>query len=70
MDMQRVESSNIESVGYDPETQQLQVRFTNGSLYQYDDVPAEVHQDLMGSDSIGTQLHQAVKGTYPHTRLE
>jgi hypothetical protein len=70
MDMQRVDSSNIESVGYDPDTAQLHVRFTNGSLYQYENVPPDVHQDLMASSSIGTQLHQVVKGQYPHTRLE
>lgn len=70
MDMQNVESSNVESVGYDPDTQEMHVRYRNGQLYKYEGVPEEVHQTVIGSDSIGTELHRSVKGTYPHTRLE
>lgn len=70
MDMQNVESSNVESVGYDPDTQELHVRYKNGSLYKYEGVPPEAHEELMAADSVGTHLAANIKGTFEHTQLE
>ena len=39
MERQHVNSSNLESVGYDPTTQTLEIEFLNGGLYQYSGVP-------------------------------
>ena len=41
MQMTTVESSMIYKVGYDPETQTLEVIFNSGETYQYYDVPME-----------------------------
>lgn len=70
MDMEEVESSNVASIGHDPETDTLHVRFKDGSLYEYRDVPAEIHQELMDSDSKGKYVTESIKGTYEHTKLE
>lgn len=70
MDMTEVESSNVHSVGHDPETDTLHVRFKDGSLYEYTNVPAEVHQELMDSDSKGKYVAESLKGKYEHTKLE
>jgi hypothetical protein len=70
MDMQRVDSSNIEAVGYDPVTSEMHVRFTNGNLYAYKGVSAETHQDLMAADSPGSHLHEFVKGQHEYEKLE
>ena len=48
-----VESSMIQAVGYDPETRILEIVFNSGQTYCYDDVPPEVHQELMAADSKG-----------------
>lgn len=58
-----VTSSNVESVGYDPESQELEVKFKNGGTYVYDRVPPEKHVALMQASSVGSHLHQHIK---PH----
>lgn len=40
-------SSNIGSIGYELETMTLEVEFSNGSVYQYYDVPEAVFQELL-----------------------
>ena len=61
MERQPVISSNIKSVGYDEDTETLEVEFKKGALYQYDSVPAEVHQSLMSAPSVGKYFSANVK---------
>jgi hypothetical protein len=63
-----VESSSIDSVGYEKNV--LEVRFRNGGLYQYFDVPESVLASLMRADSKGAFLNQQIRGRYPAVRLE
>ena len=69
MEMTPVSSSNIESVGYDKRT--LRIRFKDGSLYEYSDVPEHIHQGLLHppDGSTGKFFHANVKGIYTYTRL-
>lgn len=69
MDMQPVSSSNIESIGYEPETHKLAVKFRNGSTYHYSDVPAETHAELMRAPSIGGHLAVHVKNRHEYQRV-
>jgi hypothetical protein len=39
MDRTPVSSSNLSSVGYDPDEQILEIEFNGGRVYQYYDVP-------------------------------
>jgi hypothetical protein len=48
-----VESSFITAIGYNAETQVLEVEFKAGRIYQYLDVPPETYAELMASESIG-----------------
>jgi len=64
-----VTSSNIASVGYDPNTMTLEVEFTNGSVYQYFDVPETEYQNLMGASSVGTYLNQNIKASYRYAQI-
>jgi hypothetical protein len=68
MDRQGVQSSNVASVGYDPEEMVLEVEFVDGDVYQYDGVPASVYEGLMSAPSVGRYLHQMVKGRYDYSR--
>ena len=63
-----VESSSIESVGFEKNV--LEVRFRNGGLYQYLDVPETVLASLMRAESKGRFLNQQIRGRYPTIRLE
>ncbi len=66
---QSVESSNIDQVGYDAETQELGVRFNNGSEYVYSGVPGEVFADFLDAESAGKYLNQAIKGQYEYRKV-
>ncbi|MEZ8411437.1 KTSC domain-containing protein [Vibrio splendidus] len=62
-----VSSSNIDSIGYEDET--LQIQFLNGSTYQYFDVPEHIYTGLIEADSAGKFLAENVKGTYRYSRV-
>lgn len=70
MERQYVTSSNISSIGYDPENLILEVEFTTGAVYQYYDVPQSIYDGLMAADSHGTFLSAYVKkGGYRYVQV-
>lgn len=63
-------SSNILSIGYDPDNRILEVEFTTGAVYQYYDVPQSIYDGLMAADSHGTFLSAYVKkGGYRYAQV-
>ena len=64
MERKPVESSNIKSIGYNPDNQVLEVEFTSGTVYQYDDVPPELYADFESAPSVGRFFHQNIKSVY------
>lgn len=70
MERQYVTSSNILSIGYDPDNMILEVEFTTGAVYQYYDVPQGIYDGLMAADSHGTFLSAYVKkGGYRYAQV-
>ena len=61
--MTRVESSNIESIGW--KANQLYVRFLNGGDYAYAGVPEKIFQDMLASESKGHFLAANIKNKFP-----
>lgn len=61
MDRQPVSSSNLASVGYDPDSETLEVEFKNGLVYQYLNVPQIVVDQLLEAGSIGSFFNSQVK---------
>lgn len=69
-EMQFVDSSNVESIGYDPDTRELHVSFVStGLIYVYYDVDEWVFDELMQADSKGSYLNRNVKGNYDYSQL-
>ncbi len=64
-----VQSSNVLSVGYDEETQTLEIEYKDGSVYQYYNVPASVYSELLATSSVGRFIHQYIKNAYPFARV-
>lgn len=62
-------SSNIGSCAYDPDAQQLQVTFTSGATYEYDDVPPAVYAGLLVAPSPGKYFAGVIKGAYRYRQL-
>lgn len=64
MERQRVSSSNLASVGYDPISQTLEIEFNHGGIYQYSGFPISEHQGLMAASSHGSYFVQNIKDVY------
>lgn len=69
MVMVPVESSNIETVGHDPATKTLHVKFKNGSTYEFQNVSAEKHQQLMSSESKGKHFMTHIRHHHDFRRV-
>lgn len=64
-----VDSSAALAVRYNAKRRWLDVEYANGGQYRYFDVPADVHQELLATESIGTYLNQYVKPDYRYIWL-
>ena len=70
MDRQPVSSSNLRSVGYDPDTRTLEVEFHQGGIYRYSAVPERVYRGLMQADSHGSYFHYNIRTSYKYRRAQ
>lgn len=69
MDRIPVQSSNVAEVGYDPTTMTMEVAFTNGTIYQYFDIPEALFQEMLHSESIGKFLNSQIKNSYRYAKV-
>lgn len=69
MERKRINASNIRSVGYDPASRVLEVEFTSGAVYQYENVSAETHRRLMQSSSAGSFFKDNIEEEYRARRI-
>lgn len=70
MERKHVDSSNLKSIGYDSNTQTLEIEFLNGGLYQYSKVPERIYNGLMSASSHGSYFDQYVKkGGYYYKKI-
>lgn len=69
LDWQGVDSSNISQAAHDPETQTLYVKFHNGNIYSYDDVPATVFRYFIDAASAGEYFHRNIRMSYTYHKL-
>ena len=69
-EMHHVDSSNVEAIGYELETQELHVRFLkSGETYVYYGVEEWVFDEFRQSGSPGTYLNTQIKGSYGFGKL-
>lgn len=59
-----IDSSNLKSVGYDPETKILEIEFKSGRVYQYSGVPEEEYDNLLNAESAGSYFAKTIRPTY------
>ncbi|MEC5322908.1 KTSC domain-containing protein [Aurantimonas sp. A3-2-R12] len=64
-----VTSSNIASIGYDSNSETLEIEFLNGSIYQYFNIPSGLNDQLMAAPSKGQFLNVYIKNGYPYSRV-
>lgn len=66
---EEVTSSNLRSVGYDENTNTLEIEFHGGGVYQYSAVPINIYQGLMNASSHGKYFHRHIKRHYRYTKI-
>ena len=62
-------SSTVRAIGYDPQTQTLEVGFLSGWVYQYYGVPDHIHGRMMEAPSKGRFLNMHIRDCYPYSRV-
>ncbi|ENA1773847.1 KTSC domain-containing protein [Yersinia ruckeri] len=65
INMQQIESSQIHSIGHDPISNTLAIRFKSkgepAALYHYQNVSADDYAAFSGAESIGTHFYRNIK---------
>jgi len=67
MELKKVKSSNIDSVGY--ENENLYIQYQSGAIYKYKNVPKVIYESLMDSDSKGRYMNSSIKTKFEYERL-
>lgn len=62
-------SSNVESLDYDPRAEKLVVHFRSGRSYEYANFPESKWEDIKSSESVGRYIAEHVKGEHEATAL-
>lgn len=68
MEHKPVASSNIESIGYENGT--MEVKFRNGGLYRYKNVPGDVHERMVAAPSAGKFLGKEIRGKFDFSKVK
>jgi hypothetical protein len=66
MELHSCDSSMIQAFGYDAKAETLLVIFNSGKTYRYFEVPPNVYQELLDSDSKGGYMRDLVIDQYPY----
>jgi hypothetical protein len=69
MDRELVSSSSLVSVGYNAESETLEVEFNKSGVYEYYNVPQFMHERLMQAGSIGTFFNSEIKNSYACSKV-
>ncbi|HWD90069.1 MAG TPA: KTSC domain-containing protein [Mucilaginibacter sp.] len=71
MKRHRVNSTALQSVGYDPERKVLELEFRdNGAVWQYFKLPPAVYDKFIHAESLGNYFVTRIKGKYPEEQVE
>lgn len=74
-----VKSSQIHSIGFDPDSKTLEIEFARkdpkveGSIYQYANITPSFHKELMEAESQGSFFINRIKRfptAYPYKRID
>jgi|RhiMethySRZTD1v2_1073278.scaffolds.fasta_scaffold232973_1 KTSC domain-containing protein len=63
-------SSSIAALGYDDDTETLEVEFASGVVYRYRGVSQDTFEDFRQAPSKGAFFNQHIKDAYPWELVE
>jgi len=59
----------IRSVGYDPLRAVLEIEFTSGKIYEYENVSEQVYRELLSTGSKGRYFDANINRKYSYRQL-
>ena len=65
-----VSSTHLDAVGYNSASLTLYVRWKDGRVSGYDNVPASIASDLQNAPSPGKAFNSLIRGKYQHQYVE
>lgn len=60
MELMRVQGTNVHAIGYEEENATLQIQFTNGMVYAYQNIEPSTYEALIAGD-IGSYFTSIIK---------
>jgi hypothetical protein len=69
MERQPVSSTSLASVGYDPESEKLEIEFRNQTIYEYYNVPQVIYDQLMAASSHGAYFSANIRNVFANSRV-
>jgi hypothetical protein len=69
MEMQFVDSSNIERIGYNSNSNTLRIEFKSNRTYDYFNVPESVFNELRSASSVGGYHAKNIKDSFSYTEI-
>ena len=69
MELHRVSSSSINSIGYNSLTLTVGVKFITGALYEYYQVPESVYNMFNNASSKGTYLANHIEDKFKYRKV-
>jgi hypothetical protein len=66
---QKVDSSELRSVGYDMPASVLEAEFHSGEIYQYFNVPARLVLELLEAESIGRYFNAHIRSKFEFEKV-
>jgi len=70
MVLESINSSNIESAGYDPTNNTMILKFRSGVFYEYLKVPELVYEHFKKADSKGAFFSQNIRNVYACNKID
>jgi KTSC domain len=64
-----VDSTSLDSIGYDAVSMILEIEFISGKVYRYFDVPQSVHAEMMDADSKGQFFNTRIRNNFRYVEL-
>lgn len=69
MDRKTIDSSMLQSIGYDANSSTLELEFNSGVIWQYFDFPESSWYEFEAADSHGKFFNREIKNQYSESRV-
>ncbi len=66
---QHVNSTIINSIGYDITSCTLEIKFLSGDIYKYNNLPQNLYEEFMITSSYGSFFQKYIKDHYSYRKI-